>query len=163
MATDSSLSTRKFAADPDDDGPIIARKPWAQSADFDMTAMIDLVFMMNIFFLVTSLTNAMAEVDLPAAKRAVAADAKASVVITLIAEGKQRGVYIGDGAVGEPLADRDQDEAVRTAIEQGLAAGKSTVLIKAEKQALYRDVNRVAAVASAIEGVKLNMAVTERD
>lgn len=161
---ESAIGGRFAAAEGDADMPLIARKPFTESSEIDMTAMIDLVFMMNIFFLVTTLTQTLAEVDLPVAKRAVAADLEKSVIITLIAAGpRQAAVYLGDGAKGQPLTDQMQDQAIREAVEQGFAQGKNTVLIKAEKAVLHRDVNRVATVAASVEGVKLNLAVAERD
>ena len=42
--------------------------------EFDITAMVDLVFMMNIYFLVTFITVAMSELSLPAAKHVAALD-----------------------------------------------------------------------------------------
>ena len=43
--------------------------------EFDITAMVDLVFLMNLYFLVTFLTVAMGELALPAADHASALDA----------------------------------------------------------------------------------------
>ena len=46
---------------------LVRRSDVEHNADFDITAMIDLVFMMNIYFLVTFIGAAMQEVNLPAA------------------------------------------------------------------------------------------------
>lgn len=40
----------------DADGPLVTHRPLRDDAKFDITAMIDLVFMMNIYFLVTTVT-----------------------------------------------------------------------------------------------------------
>ena len=56
------------------DDRLLPAKPLAEEARFDITAMIDLVFMMNIFFLVTTVAAALAELDLPPARHAVAAE-----------------------------------------------------------------------------------------
>ena len=56
------------SSSPFEDNPLVKRRPIHDEAKFDITAMIDLVFMMNIFFLVTSVTAALAEIDLPAAR-----------------------------------------------------------------------------------------------
>ena len=47
---------------------LIARRPDSEPPEFDITAMVDLVFMMNIYFLVTFVTVALGELNLPAAK-----------------------------------------------------------------------------------------------
>ena len=44
---------------------LVPSKPLVDDARFDVTAMVDLVFMMNIFFLVTWVDMALAEIDLP--------------------------------------------------------------------------------------------------
>jgi biopolymer transport protein ExbD len=134
------------------------------SARVDMTAMIDLVFMMNIFFLVTSLVAALAEIDLPAAKHVVAADLETSVVLTVMAgEGGRPRVYLGDGASSEPLPEAEQDERIAAAVEEELKGGKTAVIIKAEKNVPMREIARIAADATAREGTKLNLAVMEKD
>ena len=68
-------------------------------AEFDITAMIDLVFMMNIYFLVTFITAALGEINLPAANHAVPLDADKATVITVLAgpDWKTVFVYLGDG------------------------------------------------------------------
>ena len=42
---------------------LIARRPDSETPEFDITAMVDLVFMMNIYFLVTFVTVAMGEIN----------------------------------------------------------------------------------------------------
>ena len=66
--------------------PLFAEKAPEQDATVDMTAMIDLVFMLNIFFLVTSIVASLAEIDLPAARHVVAADLETSVVFTVLVD-----------------------------------------------------------------------------
>lgn len=150
----------------DPENPLSAPRKVQADANFDITAMIDLVFMMNIYFLVTTVGAAMGELNLPAAKHCVAADREASVVVSIV-EGVDRSagqVYIGDGREGEPLVEREeQDKAVRAATEAGARDQKKTVLIKAEKNVRLRDVARVAASAAAVPGMDLKLAVMEKE
>jgi biopolymer transport protein ExbD len=121
--------------------------------------------MMNIFFLVTSLVATLAEIDLPAAKHVAAADPETSVVLTVIADkgaGRPR-VYLGDGVSGKPLADAQQDAQITAAVEAQLREGKSGVIIKAERDVSVREIARIAASATTVDGAKLNLAVMERD
>ena len=54
------------APDPRDGAkPLVARRSLVDDAHFDVTAMVDLVFMMNIFFLVSWVVANLAEMDLP--------------------------------------------------------------------------------------------------
>jgi hypothetical protein len=47
-------------------------------------------------------------------------------------------------------------------VEQGVAAGKTDVLIKAEKKVRLGDLFRIS-TAAGVEGTKLHVAVTEKD
>ncbi len=149
----------------EDDEPLSRRKPMHDEAKFDITAMIDLVFMMNIFFLVTTVGAALAEMDLPVARHVVAADLEAAVVLSLALDPNGGTVlYLGDGIDGEPIASpEEQTKAVLTAVEAGVRDQKTTVLIKAEKNVKLRDLNRIASAASSIQGIELKLAVIEKE
>src|SRR6476619_2081667 len=120
-------------------------------AEFDITALIDVVFMMNIYFLVTFVTAALGEINLPAANHAVPLDADKAVIVTVLAGPDWRTVfvYLGDGKKGTPRAEPDdQANQIASLVDRGVATGKSAVLIKAEKTIRLREVKRIAAAAS---------------
>ena len=144
---------------------LILRQPHREVPEFDITAMVDLVFMMNIYFIVTFVTVSMTQVDLPAASHVAPLDAESSVVLTVEGGGtKPVVVYLGEREKGTAIRDVDaQDERVRAAVEQGLAEGKHEVLLKAEKTMRLGDLFRISSAASSVEGVKLNVAVMEKD
>lgn len=145
-------------------GALLPPKKRPDETTFDITAMIDLVFMMNIFFLVTSITSALAEIDLPTAQYAIAADLENAVVITMTAGSDVAKVFIGDGEEGTPLTEPgDQAQEVEAAVEAGRVAGKTNVIIKAEKRVVYRDIARIMAAAAKVEDVKLKLAIMEMD
>jgi hypothetical protein len=84
------------------DSPYAALFPAVQretDPEFDITAMVDLVFMMNIFFLVTFVTAALSEINLPTANHAVPLDGDKAIAITVLAgpDWKTVVVYLGDG------------------------------------------------------------------
>jgi biopolymer transport protein ExbD len=148
------------------DDPLFPRKPIHDEAKFDITAMIDLVFMMNIFFLVTTVTAALAEIDLPSAKHCAPADRDNAVLITIMAspdQGTGR-VYIGDAGEGKPLPEGEGEErAIREAVQAGVRSDKKIVLIKAERHVRLRDVSRIGSVAVSIPGTELKLAVIEKE
>lgn len=149
-----------------DDEPLLPRKSAHSEANFDITAMIDLVFMMNIFFLVTTVGATMAELDLPTARHCSPADRDSSVVVMIKAT-RDRGpaiVTVDDGGSSEPLIDPVAEERrVRSAIEAGVRARKNTILIKAEKDVRLRDVARIGAIAASVPGTELKVSVIEKD
>jgi biopolymer transport protein ExbD len=140
------------------------RAPQAIDARVDMTAMIDLVFMLNIYFLVTSLVNVLAEIDLPAAKHVVAADLDRSIILTVIAvaDGSSAQIYLGEGKAARLIPQGDEEASIAEAVEAGKIAGKNSVVIKAERRVPLREISRVANAAAA-EEITLNLAVMEKD
>jgi biopolymer transport protein ExbD len=121
--------------------------------------------MMNIFFLVTSVTAALAEMDLPTAKHCSPSDRDTSVLITIMASpdpGPGR-VFVGDADEGQAVPEGDEERAIRAAVEAGVRADKKTVLIKAEKNARLRDIARIGGLAVSVPGTELKLAVIERE
>src|SRR3954447_5070625 len=126
---------------------LFSRRLDPEPPEFDITAMVDLVFMMNIYFLVTFVTVAMGELTLPTAKHVAALDADSAVIFTIARtlDGKSITVYLGDGQKGEPITDSAQQEKrVQEAVEQGKVAGKTEVLLKAEKKVRLADLFHIA-------------------
>lgn len=106
---------------------LIARRLDPEPPEFDITAMVDLVFMMNIYFLITFVTVAVGQISLPAARHVSALDPDTAVILTVTRslDGKSIAVYIGDGQKTEPITDTAQQEKrVREAVEQGKAEKK---------------------------------------
>ncbi len=144
---------------------LLARRPLEDDAEFDITAMIDLVFMMNIYFLVSFLTASMGDIAQPTARHVSALDGDTAVRITVLGslDGESVSVYLGNGKEGEEIKDPEQQELrVREYVEKALEEGKSNVLIKAEAKVQEGQVNRIS-LAAAIEGMKLHAGVTEID
>ncbi|MCC7473751.1 MAG: biopolymer transporter ExbD [Pirellulales bacterium] len=143
---------------------LIARRSENEMPEFDITAMVDLVFMMNIYFLVTFVA-ATAGLQLPSATHCSALEGGKAVVFTLARSlnGKSVDLYIGDGKESAAIVDRaQQEERIQAAVEAGLAEGKKDVLLKAEKKVRLGEIFRVAAAAG-VEGTKLHIAVMEKE
>ena len=151
--------------DPIDDDGFVSRPSEQETPEFDITAMVDLVFMMNIYFLVTFVTVALGEMNLPSADHASPLDADSAVIFTVVRtlDGESVNVHLGNDDKGEPFGDgQEQTERIQAAVEEGIAAEKTAVLLKAEKNVRLADLFRIATAAS-LEGVTLHMAVLERD
>jgi biopolymer transport protein ExbD len=147
------------APSPFDEDTLVPRKSLGDDARFDVTAMVDLVFMMNIFFLVTWAEMARAEIDLPKAKHCKAAEQSASIVFTIM---KDHTVFIGDGSGGASISPGEFDQKVTSVVEDGVRDERNIVLIKAEKDVPLRDVAHLAGVATAVKGTQLMLAVIEK-
>ena len=146
-------------------GGLVPARPAGEMPEFDITAMIDLVTLLNIYFLITLAVGSATEIDLPRAVRSKPLDADTATMITVLAgrDASSVIVHIGDGQEGKGITDPvEQEDAIGAAVDAALARQKTDVLIKAEKAIRVREVRRIAAAASR-EGVTLNMAVWEKD
>lgn len=143
--------------------PIIRRRRVRQDAEMDITPMIDITFLLLIFFLVCSSIDQQSSVELPSARYGTSVSEKNATVITLDVEGDQTLVYLGglDGTL-LPQDRVAQEDAVLAAIEEGLRAGRDIVLIKGEAIAKHGKISQVASIVGQVEGVQLFLAVNEK-
>ena len=164
----TGLNTWLSDTETDEEEAILHSRRHAQQEDeLDITPMIDVTFLLLIFFLVASIPDAQTAVELPPAEYGTGVVSKLSVIIT-VADVDGQGdvaVYLADGKQGEPLpADEAvQAAAILEAVEAGQLEGKNDVLIKAARTVRHRDVTRIATAATQLENVTLNYAVLESD
>ena len=147
-----------------DDAPLIKRRP-LEDNEMDITPMIDITFLLLIFFLVAGKLDTDSAVELPPARHGTAVSVKSAAIITVVhGSGKFADIYLGDGKAPSDLLDaRDpegQEEAIVEFIEQALQNGKDNVLIKAERGVKHRDVARVSSAVGKV-GKDLYVAVLE--
>jgi biopolymer transport protein ExbD len=147
--------------------PLLRSKSYDES-EMDITPMIDITFLLLIFFIVASKMDASADVKLPPARYGSAVVEKSSVVVTLMAgEGGKAIVFKSNGAVpGNEVAGGDmeaQEDEIANYVEQEIAKGdKEYVLIKAERGIRHREVARISKAATRSESVQqLFLAVLE--
>jgi biopolymer transport protein ExbD len=160
----------EYDIDFDDEGPAMPRKPMTDSADMDITPMIDIVFLLLIFFLVSSTPDKNTSVELAQARHGVGVSEKNSVVITIAQpEGSTKvQVFLADGRKGDPLSEDPaaRTAAIVTAIEDGFFhKSKSQVLLKAGRKVKRKEVHAVEiAVGKAdVEGLKIYHGVYEKN
>jgi biopolymer transport protein ExbD len=137
--------------------------------EIDITPMIDMVFLLLIFFLVTSSMSQTSDVQLPEAVHGDAVDAKEAVIVTVaVDDGGNAAIYKGDGVTAESrvLASDfvgQEDELVEY-IKRGIAGPprKQHVLVKAAGRVAHGQIARVyAAAGRAAAGSQLYVAVIE--
>lgn len=150
---------------PEDEERVTFRRPARETPEMDITPLIDMTFLLLIFFLVCTTAALEGAVELPPARYGTAVGPADAVVITIADRPKAKlpAVYLADGKRGSPLPDSvdAQEEAIVRAVEEGVARGKSLVLIKAERTVKEGEVVRVAMAASRVPGVRLHIAVME--
>ncbi len=143
------------------DEPINLRSRQRESAEMDITPMIDVVFLLLIFFVVCSTIGKNTSVHLPKAKIGVAVNPKTATVLTVDGLEDESIVYLGDGTSGRRLSHDPEQlrEQIVQAVELGVREGKVNVVIKADKNLNHGEVYRVESAAGSVPGVKLNIVV----
>jgi biopolymer transport protein ExbD len=131
--------------------------------EMDITPMIDIVFLLLIFFIVSSKMTAEPTYPLPAAKNGAAIPVKNCVVLTV----KRGG---GDNAViakadGTLFSDDLEQQAAEIAeyIQLGFDMQKSEILIRAEGGVRSGEINRIKEMVSESleEGQMINFGVLQ--
>jgi biopolymer transport protein ExbD len=131
----------------------------ADEADLDITPMIDVTFLLLIFFMVTSTMQPESVVDVPPANFGVGKDANTSTIVTILAPegGGVARVLLGDGSGDEARS----METVTAYVQAGKAAGKRQVIIKADRDVRHGKVQEVLKALGEIEDLKFAVGVEE--
>ena len=151
--------------DVEDDEPIVKRRSF-DSDEMDITPMIDITFLLLIFFIVASRVDKSDDIKLPDAQHGTAVSVKSSIFITIgEGDGEKAVIYKGDGksdaTVVKASAPEDQEQELVDYLQEGIDAGKSTVVIKAEKNVKHGEVSRVSKAVGKIGNKTLFVAVLE--
>jgi biopolymer transport protein ExbD len=136
------------------------KKKKNEDADLDITPMIDVVFLLLIFFMVTSTMDDQKAANVPPAVHGVGADANKATIVSVIADsaGGVGRVILGDDPGGEEIVNLD---LVRRAVQAGFNDGKELVIIKAERDVKEGRVQEVLKVLADIDGLKFAIGVQD--
>lgn len=123
-------------------------------ADLDITPMIDCVFLLLIFFMVTSTMRGNVDQNVPAAEHGVGVDTRGVMTVR---------VEAGDG-VPRVFLDKAEVtiEEVRAFVEQGMQSGLNLVVIKADREVPHGFVQQVTRAVTSVEGVKFSIGVQDK-
>lgn len=153
--------------DDDLDGSPLRRSVELPESEMDITPMIDVTFLLLIFFVVCSNIDSSSAIELAAAKNGQAVGERDCFIITVEAGGIDTApVYLPEGSEQKLLSDdlEKQNEQIRVAIEEAKESdAKQDVLIKADRNVAHRDVARVIKAVSKVPDMRIHLAVKERD
>ena len=151
--------SRPLFHDTDDDARFGRRKSHVEM-ELDITPMIDVTFLLLIFFMVASTMQATAENDIPPAKHGVGIETERSTVISIRlpdADGGEPLIYLGEGGT-EPADVAD----VAAYVQQGVDNHRSRVIIKADRSVSHGFVQRVARAANSVDGIRFFIGVRDK-
>ncbi|MEX0818070.1 MAG: biopolymer transporter ExbD [Pirellulaceae bacterium] len=143
-----------------------------EDTEMDITPMIDITFLLLIFFIVASKMDEAANVPLPPAKTGGTVVVKECVIITVGPGGTDdtANVYAGDGDAPENLLDSSDITALESELEDyvteqvELDRRKTTVLIKGAKGVKHKHISMTAKAAARVaEITQMAWAVTEAE
>lgn len=136
------------------------KKKQNEDADLDITPMIDVVFLLLIFFMVTSTMDDQKAANVPPAKHGVGADANKATIVSVIADpgGGVGRVVLGDDPGGEEIVNLD---LVRRHVQAGFNEGKELCIIKAERDVKEGRVQEVLKALADIDGLKFAIGVQD--
>lgn len=131
-----------------------------EEADLDITPMIDVVFLLLIFFMVTSTMDDQKTANVPPAEHGVGADTNKATLVSVIADpgGGVGRVILGDDPEGEEIVNLD---LVRRYVQAGFNEGKELCIIKAERDVKEGRVQEVLKVLADIDGLKFAIGVQD--
>ncbi len=133
----------------------------------DITPMIDITFLLLIFFIVASRLDTGTEVVLPLARNGTAVTMKNASILTM--QGGQADfvdVYAGEGNAMQRINAIDpivQEELVVAIVEAAVdgTPSKNQVILRADKDVKHREVSRILRAIGRVAGVSAYVAVLE--
>lgn len=134
------------------DEPVALRKQPPLEDEMDITPMIDITFLLLIFFLVASKIGRSEPVTLPMATQGGSVVEKNCIILILRrGTGEVAAVTRPEGAPFS-LDIQQQEAEIAQYIEEGLGTGKTEVLIKSEGSVRYGEVDRIKqAISQSLE------------
>lgn len=148
-------------------GSLPRRSMLSSDDDMDITPMIDITFLLLIFFIVASKMDTGSDVTLPLALNGTAVTMKSSAVLTLIGDNPDFvDVYYGEGNAQRRFNAIDpivQEELVVGFVEDALHAStpKQQVVVRADKAVKHREVSRILRAIGRVAGARAYVAVLE--
>lgn len=135
-------------------------KRGGDEADLDITPMIDVTFLLLIFFMVSSTMQGKPDLDVPPAKHGTGVDSGGAMIIIVKKPlGPDDPAQISlDGRGGDASI-----EDVKAFIQEGLGEDKDHVIIKADREVPHGFVQEVTRAVTEFEGVSFSIGVRDKD
>lgn len=119
--------------------------------ELDLTPMIDMSFMLLAFFVVSSSMEAGSPLKLPSANSGDRMDIKKTAVVTVFNSAQAPEIFLSDGTrTNGPVTLGEVTSFAKESADQG----KSTFVIKADRETPSGFVEEVARAAGEVEGIK---------
>lgn len=146
-----------------DSAGVITKKKNTEETELDITPMIDVTFLLLIFFMVSSTMQETSNIKPPVAHHGSGTDVEDSVTISIaapLAEGDEPEIRLG----GKNNSDVGELSQVAGYVAENLVAGegKHNVIIKADRNVPFGFVQQVMREVNKAEGVKFHVGVEDK-
>ena len=160
-AATTASATPATAADADEFVPAPRKK--RDEADFDITPMIDVVFLLLIFFMVSSTMQEPAPADAPPARNGRGLDAGGTIKVTLLPEGPAGYEVELPGGEVVGLGEALENDLVTAAVAAAKAEdpGKTEAVLLADRDATTEQTFPLARQIGEVDGVSLHNEVQD--
>ena len=151
----------------DEEAPTLGhRRRKLDLGELDITPMIDVTFLLLIFFMVTSTMKEPATADVPPASHGVWTDSGEALTITVVRPGGEGGeveVILPDGS-RQTLADLRRTGALKTLVEAAVSGDppRSEIILNADRDLPHSAVREVSQMIGGVEGIRLFLGVRDR-
>lgn len=127
--------------------------------ELDITPMIDVTFLLLIFFMVTSTMQAEKDLDVPVARHGVSVETADSTIVEI----QNRG---GTGAAEPVIVIGENSNAtlddVRAFVKEGIESGQTNVIIRADREISHGFVLEVTKAIDSVEGTRFFYGVQDK-
>ena len=151
------MSRRSLFVDPNELVRIGRKRGGDPGGDLDITPMIDVTFLLLIFFMVTSTMSSQQELDVPQARHGANVDEGAAIMIV---------IHSPKSVGGEPVIELDRAVAgladVGPYVKAEAGKGKTEVVVKAGREVPHGFVQQVFREASTVEGMSFSLGVEDK-
>ncbi|MGD9853337.1 MAG: ExbD/TolR family protein [Planctomycetaceae bacterium] len=122
-------------------------------AELDITPMIDVTFLLLIFFMVTSTMKQDTSLQIPPARHGEGISTDAAIVITVASKEGEPQIHLGDKITDRPATLGEIPAYVQQGVDDPQGA-RRTVIIKADRELPSGFIEEVARAANQIEGIE---------
>jgi len=123
----------------------LKRRKIVEETEMDITPMIDVTFLLLIFFILTNNASKTSTVELPKAKNNIPVNSKESVVLTIFKSDSEPQIYLSNGKKENGPASLGE---VTNYVREGILREKRNVIILSDMEVASGFVEEVALAAS---------------